>query len=463
MDEFAKRAPGDPARVEAAAGHGQPRVLGVVQTILTYYGYQSLGYLRELGGVILVVAAAFTLARFNHSNELTAMLASGVSLRRVLLPVLLCALALNAVLAVDSELIIPSVKEQLVRDRDDVEGTDAFQVRFLTDDNDNIWYASKLQPEQGRLLNPLVILRTAANAAEPYAYAGRIAAPAAVYDQAAGHWTFIPSSTSPAMLLRARAPGSAPTRGVAPEAADTLLRAASTTAFVPCGIGPAQIVADAGKADGRPIDASVLAINVGPQELYDRTWEVAIAGGRLPLRVVDGRLQPANLTKPIFIFRDAQRELARITANSAVYCDQADPPGWALYGGRLVVQSELTPRTVALRQSSDWMQYMSISELTQLLQIKRSYVNADKAMMICHTRLADFFNNILLLLVGVPFVLSRERNIKASALMAVLMVGGVYAFIFLARYVGLAPMPAAWLPLLVFGPISAVMIEAIKT
>ena len=68
-----------------------------------------------------------------------------------------------------------------------------------------------------------------------------------------------------------------------------------------------------------------------------------------------------------------------------------------------------------------------------------------------------------MLLVAVPFILSRERNIKASALMTVLMVVIVYIFIYGCRYVGLSPVVAAWLPILVFGPVSAVMLDAVKT
>ena len=105
---------------------------------------------------------------------------------------------------------------------------------------------------------------------------------------------------------------------------------------------------------------------------------------------------------------------------------------------------------------------MSTAELTRLLRAGRLSDPAE-ALLIRHTRFADFFNNILMLLVAVPFILSRERNIKSSAALTVLMVGAVYVFVHLSRYVGLQPALAAWLPILVFGPVAAVNVDAVKT
>ena len=39
-------------------------------------------------------------------------------------------------------------------------------------------------------------------------------------------------------------------------------------------------------------------------------------------------------------------------------------------------------------------------------------------------------------MLGLPFILSRQRNIKASAGLCILMVGMFYVFIYIARYMG---------------------------
>ena len=45
----------------------------------------------------------------------------------------------------------------------------------------------------------------------------------------------------------------------------------------------------------------------------------------------------------------------------------------------------------------------------------------------------------------------------------VLMVGVVYVFIYASRYMGIPPVVAAWLPILVFGSLGAVMLDSVKT
>ena len=62
-----------------------------------------------------------------------------------------------------------------------------------------------------------------------------------------------------------------------------------------------------------------------------------------------------------------------------------------------------------------------------------------------------------------PFILSRQRNIKASAGLCVLIVGMFYVFIYICRYMGLLDFWAAFLPLLLFGPISVLMLDSVKT
>ena len=85
MDEF----------TESGTGRQAKGIVDTIAQIVTYYRYQSLVYFRDLGWLIIVAAAAFTLAWMNHTNELTAMLASGVSLHRVLLPIIVCAIGLT--------------------------------------------------------------------------------------------------------------------------------------------------------------------------------------------------------------------------------------------------------------------------------------------------------------------------------------------------------------------------------
>ena len=105
---------------------------------------------------------------------------------------------------------------------------------------------------------------------------------------------------------------------------------------------------------------------------------------------------------------------------------------------------------------------MSTSQLTHLLHLKR-VPDPEAALLAKHVRFTEVLNNLVMLLLGLPFILSRERNIKASASLCLAVVATFYCFIYLCRYLGLPPTLAAWLPALVFGPISVVMLDTVKT
>lgn len=105
---------------------------------------------------------------------------------------------------------------------------------------------------------------------------------------------------------------------------------------------------------------------------------------------------------------------------------------------------------------------MSTGELGRLLKIGR-VVDPQGARLVRHIRFGDFFSNIILLLVGVPFILSRERNVRASAGLTVLTVLVVYAGMYFSRYVGLPAMLAAWVPIIVFGAVAALVLDTVKT
>ena len=84
-------------------------------------------------------------------------------------------------------------------------------------------------------------------------------------------------------------------------------------------------------------------------------------------------------------------------------------------------------------------------------------------MLTLHIRVANPINNLVMLLLGLPFILSRLRNIKASAFLCLAVVGAFYVFVYFCRYLDIPPVWSAWLPTLVFGPVAVVMLDSIKT
>ncbi|MCL2648566.1 MAG: LptF/LptG family permease, partial [Phycisphaerales bacterium] len=72
-----------------------PTAWNVLAGIADYYLYQFLVIFQQVSGAIPLLAAGFTMVRMTRHNELTAMLASGVSLFRVAVPIVLVSVAFS--------------------------------------------------------------------------------------------------------------------------------------------------------------------------------------------------------------------------------------------------------------------------------------------------------------------------------------------------------------------------------
>lgn len=108
-------------------------VVDIISHIGSYYGYRFFQYYDRLCEAIALLAAMFTIAWMQRSNELLPMLSAGVPTQRVLRPVLLGAIIAIALGIVNQELIIPRIASELIADRDDFEGTRKLYVQGTYD------------------------------------------------------------------------------------------------------------------------------------------------------------------------------------------------------------------------------------------------------------------------------------------------------------------------------------------
>ncbi len=176
-----------------------------------------------------------------------------------------------------------------------------------------------------------------------------------------------------------------------------------------------------------------------------------------------------------------------ITADKAEWDDAQG--GWQLFGGKRIslgspdddamsadqslrrtavkfYETELTPEELKLRQTAQWMQFLSVRQLGQLE--RRGDVNPIQIAQIKHTRFTMPINNMILLLLGLSFFMNRLPT-------SVLTQGGqalaTCSFSFMVSFagqqlVGSPEIPAAlpaWLPIFVFGPLAVVLMDNVKT
>jgi lipopolysaccharide export system permease protein len=95
-----------------------PSVLGAVARMARYYSVRTSVFYDQLCGVITMMAAIFTVTWLQKNNQLLAMLAAGISAKRVIVPVFVGA-GFAAILAIlNQEIVMPRFAEELQRTPD---------------------------------------------------------------------------------------------------------------------------------------------------------------------------------------------------------------------------------------------------------------------------------------------------------------------------------------------------------
>ena len=167
--------------------HSDLGAFAVVANILSFYALHSLLYFRDFAGMITVVAAAFSLGKMIRSNELVAVMASGVSLKRVIVPIVLLSFMLTGFLIIDQEIIIPPLSDKLVRGQDALPGQEKYDVWFIDDDNGSLICTEEFNVKTSTMYKPTIITRSR-KTPTVWEVTGRIFAEKAVYNPKTLSW-----------------------------------------------------------------------------------------------------------------------------------------------------------------------------------------------------------------------------------------------------------------------------------
>src|SRR5580658_10222546 len=90
------------------------RFIDIINNILNYYGYRSIQYYDRLCEAIALLAAMFSVAWMQRSNELLPCLSAGVSTHRIIRPIIFgCTLMLGLGIVIQ-ELVIPRIAKTLM-------------------------------------------------------------------------------------------------------------------------------------------------------------------------------------------------------------------------------------------------------------------------------------------------------------------------------------------------------------
>jgi lipopolysaccharide export system permease protein len=110
----------------AEEGGGLARVLGA------YYGYRLISFFDATSPVISLASAMFALSWLERHNELTALLAAGVTRWRIARAAIVFAAVVSLLAAANREIVIPAIRHQFARNAQNLRG-DApvpFEARY---------------------------------------------------------------------------------------------------------------------------------------------------------------------------------------------------------------------------------------------------------------------------------------------------------------------------------------------
>jgi lipopolysaccharide export system permease protein len=132
---------------------------GVVRFIAEYYGYHTIGFFNKISSLVTLVSAMFTVAWIQRNNEMTALMAAGVSRVRVLMPIILAVAVVSLLSAANRELLIPRYHVEISRRPQDPSGDQPQGITPCYDNASEVRLGGKNTfADQMRILEPNFLL-----------------------------------------------------------------------------------------------------------------------------------------------------------------------------------------------------------------------------------------------------------------------------------------------------------------
>ncbi len=123
-----------------------------------YYGYRLISFFDATSGVIALASAMFALSWLERHNELTALLAAGVTRWRIARPTIIFA-AMIAVLAMaNRELVLPRIRHAFERNAQDLDGETAHTFEPRYDHRTEILFRGRAARFAGRQIDDVSLL-----------------------------------------------------------------------------------------------------------------------------------------------------------------------------------------------------------------------------------------------------------------------------------------------------------------
>ncbi|MFM8804575.1 MAG: LptF/LptG family permease [Planctomycetia bacterium] len=109
-----------------------PEAGGLARVLGAYYGYRLISFFDATSPVISLASAMFALSWLERHNELTALLAAGITRWRIARPTLVFAAVVSLLAMTNREIVLPRIRHNFTRNAQDLRGdaTHAFEARY---------------------------------------------------------------------------------------------------------------------------------------------------------------------------------------------------------------------------------------------------------------------------------------------------------------------------------------------
>jgi lipopolysaccharide export system permease protein len=128
---------------------------GLWKTFLAYYGPQVPWFFDLIGRVVALTAAVFAVTWLQRNNEMTALMAAGISRWRIIKPLVISVAVVGLLAVANREIVLPRLRMQLSRDARNLRGDRATPIHSRYDHATEIFLHGKnLLPGEQKILQP---------------------------------------------------------------------------------------------------------------------------------------------------------------------------------------------------------------------------------------------------------------------------------------------------------------------
>ena len=125
----------------------------------SFYAYRSIYFFDRTSAILAMISAMFTVTWIQRHNELTALMAAGISRRRVVMPVIVAAILVSVLSTANREMVIPRLRSELARNPKDLMGEAAQELRPRYDSTTDILFrGQKTFANEQRISEPSFLL-----------------------------------------------------------------------------------------------------------------------------------------------------------------------------------------------------------------------------------------------------------------------------------------------------------------